>query len=113
MALSPDTYRRAALAAELHVQVQIDRVVLPPVMPGNAQVEGRIARVFRGDPGLTSSRISFEVSCARDWDELPTGGPLCMSAADVERAVAMEVYLISHGHAAVPLRGVSRTAAAC
>ncbi len=93
MALPPHEYARAAVDAQLHVQVEIERVELPPVTPGEAVVEGRVARVFRGDPALVSSRISFEVSCTRDGDMPTPSGILWTPAEDLEHARVIEAYL--------------------
>jgi hypothetical protein len=98
MALPPHEYARAAVDAQLHVQVEIDRVVLPPVTPGEAVVRGRVARVFRGEPSLVSSRISFEVSCLREGDICPPSGTLWTYADDLEHARVIEAYLNRDGH---------------
>ncbi|WP_205525605.1 hypothetical protein [Pyxidicoccus trucidator] len=94
MALPPDEYARAAVDAALHVQVEIERVELPPGKSGEAVVVGRVARVFRGAPELLSSRISFEVSCLREDDhDLPPGGTLWTRGEDLEQAKVLETYL--------------------
>ncbi|RKG52506.1 hypothetical protein D7X30_33400 [Corallococcus sp. AB011P] len=96
--LLPDHYTRAALDAEFHVQVEIDRVVLPSEVRGEAVVEGRVARVFRGDPALLASRISFEVSCLREGASPPPSGVRWQIAEKLERAVAIEAYLNRNGY---------------
>lgn len=94
MAVPFHFYARDALDAKLHVQVEVDRVVLPSVTPGEAVVEGRVARVFRGDPALRSTRISFEVSCIREGDDSgPPSGTLWTEADALEKATVIEVYL--------------------
>ncbi|NTX56363.1 hypothetical protein [Myxococcus sp. CA039A] len=93
MAVPAHYHARAALEADLHVQVEVDRVVLPSPTPGEAVVEGRVARVFRGDPALLSSRISFEVSCLRDGDLVPPSGIDWKHADTLAEATVIEVYL--------------------
>lgn len=97
MALSPDEYARRdvsdALRAKLHVQLEVDRVKLPPVTPGEAVVEGRIARIFRGDPARLSTPVSFEVPCYRKGDMLPPSGIRWRLVEDLEHARYIEIYL--------------------
>lgn len=96
--LPPDYYVQAALTAELHVQVEIERVTLPTGVTGEATVEGRIARVFRGDPALRSSPISFAVSSIREGARPPPSGVRWQIAEELERAAAMEAYLKPNGY---------------
>ncbi|RKG67785.1 hypothetical protein D7V80_14890 [Corallococcus sp. CA054B] len=96
--LHPDHYTRAAMDAEFHVQVEIDRVVLPSEVQGVAVVEGRVARVFRGDPALLTSNISFEVSAIREGARMPPSGVRWLIAEKLERAVAIEAYLNRNGY---------------
>jgi hypothetical protein len=96
--LLPDHYTRAALDAEYHVQVEIDRVVFPDAVRGEAVVEGRVARVFRGDPALRSSPISFEVSCIREGAMPPPSGVRWQLAERLERARVIEAYLNRNGY---------------
>ncbi|MCP3170137.1 MFS transporter [Myxococcus qinghaiensis] len=94
MAPPASYYARNALDAELHIQVEVDGVSLPSVTPGEAVVEGRVARVFRGDPSLLSSRISFEVSCLREGDDSGPPGEVRWTDADaLAKAKVIEVYL--------------------
>ncbi|MFP2929376.1 hypothetical protein ACLESO_30100 [Pyxidicoccus sp. 3LG] len=94
MALPAYEYARAAVDAALHVQVEIERVELPPGTSGEAVVVGRVARVFRGAPELLSSRISFEVSCLReDDDDAPPGGTRWTHVEDLKQAKVIETYL--------------------
>lgn len=100
MALTPAAYARRdaadALSAKLHVQLQVDRVTIPPVTPGEAVVEGRIARIFRGDPARLSTPVSFEINCCRDDDEIPPSGIRWTRVEDLERAQYLEIYLNIH-----------------
>ncbi|AGC49089.1 hypothetical protein MYSTI_07817 [Myxococcus stipitatus DSM 14675] len=96
MALPAHHYARAALKAELHVQVEVVEVVLPAVTPGNAWVTGRIARVFKGKPGFLSSRVTFEVPCRRPGDSPPPSGIRWKDTEALEKAAVMEVYLTPH-----------------
>ncbi|AFE05067.1 hypothetical protein COCOR_03184 [Corallococcus coralloides DSM 2259] len=96
--LPPDHYTRAALDAEFHVQVEIDRVVLPSEVTGVAVVEGRVARVFRGDPALLTSNISLEVSCIREGALPPPSGVRWLITEKLERAAAIEAYLNRDGY---------------
>ncbi|WP_338873140.1 hypothetical protein [Myxococcus stipitatus] len=93
MALPAHVHARAALKAELHVQVEVLEVVLPPVTPGHAWVTGQIARVFKGPPGMRSARVTFEVPCIRDGDEPPPSGVRWKRADDLEQAPVMEACL--------------------
>ncbi len=93
MALPAHEYARAAVDAELHVQVEVERVELPPGTSGEAVVVGRVARVFRGASALLSSRISFEVSCCREGDDSPPSGTLWTPMEQLERARVIETYL--------------------
>ncbi|MFY2561987.1 hypothetical protein ACN469_30615 [Corallococcus terminator] len=87
-------YARDLLDADLHVQVEVDRVVLPSVMPGEAVVEGRVARVFRGDPAVLSSSVTFEVNCVGEGGYSGPPSGFLPTAADVlATARVMEVYL--------------------
>jgi hypothetical protein len=93
MAMPFYEHARAALAAELHVQIEIERVVLPGVTPGAAKVHGRIARVFRGDPALRASPIHIQVDCFREGDsDLPVG-VTWTPVEELLRAGAVEAYL--------------------
>ncbi|AKQ68404.1 hypothetical protein A176_005316 [Myxococcus hansupus] len=91
--LSPDDYTQAALDAQYHLQVEIDRVVLPSAVRGEALVEGRVARVFRGEPTLRDSPIAFKVNSIRKGASIPPSGIRWQIAEELERAVAMEAYL--------------------
>ncbi|WP_163866030.1 hypothetical protein [Myxococcus eversor] len=97
MALLPSDYARrdagAARHAKLHVQLEVTRVTLPPHTPGEAVVEGRIARIFRGDPARLSTPVSFEVPCYREGDRLPPSGIRWRLVEDLERARYIEIYL--------------------
>ncbi|MCP3168980.1 hypothetical protein [Myxococcus qinghaiensis] len=97
MALSPDEYARRdashALHAKLHVQLEVDRVKLPPFTPGEAVVEGRIARIFRGNPAQLSTPVSFEVPCYREGDMLPPSGIRWKLVEYLEHARYIEIYL--------------------
>ncbi|WP_208722877.1 hypothetical protein [Corallococcus llansteffanensis] len=95
--MPPDQYARAAVDAALHVQVEIERVELPPGTSGEAVVMGRVARVFRGPPEMLSSRISFEVSCLRENDDSPPSGTLWKRVEDLEQAKVIETYLDRDG----------------
>lgn len=100
MALTPQAYAQRdasdARNAELHVQLEVERIQLPPHTPGDAIVEGRIARVFRGDPAQLSTRVSFQVDCCREGDMLPPSGIRWTRVEDLERAKVIEVHLNSH-----------------
>jgi hypothetical protein len=78
--------------------VEIDRVVLPSTVSGTAVVEGRVARVFRGNPALLASSISFEVSAIREGARPPPSGVRWQIAEKLERAVAIEAYLNPNGY---------------
>ncbi|AGC43795.1 hypothetical protein MYSTI_02479 [Myxococcus stipitatus DSM 14675] len=97
MALPPHEYARSALDAELHVQVAVDHVELPPVTPGEAVVTGRIARVFRGAPSLHATPVSFTVEVCRDGDDVDPGGTLWTDPARLAEASVIEVFLARHG----------------
>ncbi|MBU8897777.1 hypothetical protein KRR26_19355 [Corallococcus sp. M34] len=97
MALPPHDYARAALDAELHVQVTVERVELPPTTPGDAVVTGRIARVFRGSPALCSTPVSFTVPVCREADDCPLDGTIWTLIEMLETARVMEVFLDAHG----------------
>lgn len=90
-------YIRAAVNADLHVQVEVERIELPPGRSGEAMVVGRVARVFRGTPKLVSSRVSFGVSCCREVEDSPPGVPPWTRMEDLERARVLETYLDRDG----------------
>ncbi|MDC0710903.1 hypothetical protein POL68_20690 [Stigmatella sp. ncwal1] len=96
MALPPHEYARAALDAELHVQVTVDRVELPPATPGEAVVTGHIARVFRGSPSLCSTPVSFSVPVCREDDVMAPCGTIWTLPEMLKQAPVMEVFLDSH-----------------
>jgi hypothetical protein len=96
MAMPAHEYARAALDAEAHVQIEIARVSVPSPTPGEAVVEGRVARVFRGDASLLGASISFEVSCIHEGDDVPPSGVFWTDALELEKARVMEVYLNPH-----------------
>ncbi|QSQ17092.1 hypothetical protein [Myxococcus landrumensis] len=96
MALPPHEYARSALNAELHVQVAVDRIELPPVTPGNAVVTGHITRVFRGSPSLHSTPVSFTVEVCREGDDVDPSGTLWTDPARLEQASVIEVFLNSY-----------------
>jgi hypothetical protein len=96
MAMPAYEYARAALDAEAHVQLEIDRVELPSSTPGEAVVHGKVARVFRGDTSLLGASISFEVSCLHEEDDAPPSGVLWTRVVDLKKARVMEAYLDHH-----------------
>ncbi|MCE9669980.1 hypothetical protein LY474_19455 [Myxococcus stipitatus] len=96
MALPPHEYARAALDAELHVQVTVDHVELPSVTPGEAVVTGRIARVFRGSPSLCSTPASFTVPVCREHDDMMPSGTIWTLPELLAKAPVLEVFLDSH-----------------
>src|SRR5215217_173559 len=96
MALLPHEYARAALAAELHVQVTVDRIELPLATPGEAVVTGHIARVFRGSLSLCSTPVSFTVPIRREDDVVTPSGIIWTRPEMLEEAPVMEVFLDSH-----------------
>ncbi|WP_338867846.1 hypothetical protein [Myxococcus stipitatus] len=93
--LPPHEYARAALSAELHVQVAVDRVELPLTTPGDAVVTGRIVQLFRGAPSLLSHPVSFTVDVCRDDDDVEPGGVFWTDPEKLERAAVVEVFLNS------------------
>ncbi|MCP3063701.1 hypothetical protein LXT21_33500 [Myxococcus sp. K38C18041901] len=97
MALPSYRYARVALDAELHVQVSVDHVELPPSIPGEAVVSGRIARVFRGSPSLCSTPVSFKVPVCDERDHgMPPSGILWTHPARLTKAPVIEVFLDAH-----------------
>ncbi|WP_342380428.1 hypothetical protein NVS55_12510 [Myxococcus stipitatus] len=97
MALPPHEYARSALNAELHVQVAVDRIELPPVTPGEAVVTGRITRVFRGTPSLLTTPVSFTLEVCQEGDDVDPGGTLWTDPARLKGASVIEVFLARHG----------------
>lgn len=93
MALPAHVYARAALDADLHVQIEVEHVEPPRVSPGEARVTGQVVRVFKGSQALLSTSISFGIHCQREDDRPPPSGIRWKKAKDVEQAAVVEAYL--------------------
>ena len=89
-------YARAAVEAELHVQVTIEAVALPHKTPGAAKVRGTVARVFRGMVPIGTSLV-VDVDVLGPDDSPARGGTLWMRVADLQSAAVLEAFLNRQG----------------
>jgi hypothetical protein len=97
--MAPEYYRKARAGAPYHVQVAITKVVAPRQGPGNCEVEGKVAEVFKDATGQLpkGADVDFTVACRRPGDTVPLGGTIWLDTNSLEQAEFIEVYLNDTG----------------
>ena len=94
--LPPSLYREARQIADHHVQVEVTKIDVPRMTPGECAITGKVVTVFRTAGGLLApgAEVRFDVSCARRDDDIPVGGTLWQNVWHLERAKFYETYLM-------------------
>ncbi len=90
-------YEQARRDAEFHVQVQIQNVQDNVQTPGQARVDAKVVRTFRGEPSLKpGDDVRFMVSVLtgnENLEHVPIGGTIWTNYQELQAAEYLEVFL--------------------
>lgn len=92
--LRPERYLLARHEARYHVVVEVLSATLIKRTPGPMRIEGRVVEVYRSDGTLKpGDPVHFVESVHRPGDEIPAGGTIWKSEAEVLSARFIEAFL--------------------
>lgn len=93
--LPAETYIQARQKARYHVQVQLDHVVLPAKMPGEAVVQAEVIQVFHADGGMRcGEKIEFRLCVAAYHEAIPPDDGIWWLPVDaIQKGACLEAFL--------------------
>lgn len=112
-----DAYAKVRDDAALHLQVKVVKVVVPTTTPGDCEIRGEIATIYRDRRRETvlNEPVVFILRCTRGGDP-PSKGAWVHTVPALEKAAYIEGYfnrsgkrLVVAAHQAQVVRGPSRT----